>query len=116
MSAENSYLDRLVVDAKLKIGIVASYLSNFRLTILLILTIIVGGTISYFNIPQRLNPQINIPIVSIVTILPGASPQDIESLITIPVEDSISTIDRIDTITSTSRETVFLSVFMLPAG
>lgn len=116
MSAENSYLDRLVVDAKLKIGIVASYLSNFRLTILLILTIIVGGTISYFNIPQRLNPQINIPIVSIVTILPGASPQDIESLITIPVEDSISTIDRIDTITSTSRENMSIVTVQFTSG
>ncbi len=106
MSSEKSYLDRLIFDVKLKSGIVASYLNNFRLTMLLLLTILIGGIVSYFNIPQRLNPQINIPIVSITTILPGASPQDVESLLTIPLEDAISSVANIDTLTSSSRENV----------
>jgi multidrug efflux pump subunit AcrB len=106
MSQEISYIERLKFDAKLNFGLVASYLKNFRLAILLILVIFIGGIVSYFNIPQRLNPEIKIPIVSISTILPGASPQDVESLVTIPIEDQISSVIGVDTLTSSSTENV----------
>lgn len=104
MSNEQSYLDRLKFTPNLRNGVISSYLNNFRLTILLLLAILIGGIVNYFNIPQRLNPEIKIPIVSVVTILPGASPQDVESLITIPLEDQISSLNGVDTLSSSSQE------------
>ena len=52
---------------------------------------------------QFLPPQINIPIVIVSTLLPGASPQDVESLLTIPIEDSLDGIQGIKTMTSSSQ-------------
>lgn len=106
MSSEKSYLEKLKFDPELKKGPVSSYLSNFRLTFLLIIGILIAGMFSYFNLPQRLNPQINIPIVIVTTILPGASPQDVESLVTVPIEDQLAGVTGIDSITSSTRENV----------
>lgn len=106
MSDQNLYLNRLSFPPKLNIGVVASYLKNFRLTLLLLIAILIGGIVSFFNLPQRLNPPINIPIVTVSTVLAGASPQDIETLLTIPLEDQINTVKGVDTITSTSQDNI----------
>ena len=106
MSSEQSYLEKLRFDPELKKGPVAAYLRNFRLTLLLVIGILVAGIFSYLNLPQRLNPQINIPIVIISTVLPGASPQDVESLVTVPIEDQIAGVAGVDSITSQTRENI----------
>ncbi len=108
MSDQNLYLNRLSFPSRLNTGVVASYLRNFRLTLLLLIFILIGGIVSFFNLPQRLNPPINIPIVTVATVLPGASPQDIETLLTIPLEDQINTVKGVDTITSTSQDNMSL--------
>lgn len=101
-----SYLSRLQFDPSLLIGPIASYLKNFRITILLFLSIAFLGMISYLNLPKRLNPEVKIPIVTVVTILPGAGPEDVESLITIPLENSLQSLKGLDTITSSSQDNV----------
>jgi len=85
---------------------VAKYIVNIRIVFLLILAIFMIGVIGYASLPKRLNPEIKIPIVTVVTALPGASPSDIESLITIPIENAIKSVKGIDVMTSVSRENV----------
>lgn len=99
-----SYFDRLVFDSRLLYGPIAAWVSNVRLVILLVIAILFLGTISFLNIPRRLNPEIKIPIVTVVTVLPGASPEDIESLVTIPLETDINSIGGIDNMTSVSEQ------------
>lgn len=101
-----SYLKHLVFDNKLANSLQAKYLRNPRLLVLLLLIIITLGTYSYMNIPRRLNPEIRIPLVIISTVLPGASPTDVESLVTKPIEDSLGGVQNIKTFTSTSRDSV----------
>lgn len=103
---EQSYLSRLTFDPHLLKGPVASYLKNIRLTILLVASIVFLGVVSFFNLPRRLNPEVNIPIVTVVTVLPGAGPEDVESLVTIPLENAIQSLGGIDRIQSTSRDNV----------
>ncbi len=105
-SSEHSYLERLKFDPKLLLSPVAKYLSNIRLVVLLVLTICLLGAFSYFNLPKRLNPEVEIPIVNVVTVLPGASPEDVESLITIPLENELKGAEGLDQITSISNENV----------
>src|SRR3989344_3433889 len=102
MKEKRSYLERLKFDPALLKTAIAKYLTNFRYVLLLIIAIIAAGSFSYFSLPRRLNPEVKIPIVSVSTTLPGASPQDIESLVTIPIEDQIAGLENVDTITSTS--------------
>ncbi len=103
---ETTYLKRLKFDPNLFRGWVAKYLSNPRLILLIIFTIITLGVYSYITLPRSLNPEIKIPIVVVSTVLLGAGPKDVESLVTIPLEDSVQGIENIKTITSSSQDSV----------
>ena len=101
-----SYLKQLKFDPKLERSLVAKYLTNPRLLILVLTAVIGIGLTSYFGLPRRLNPEIKIPIVLVSAVLPGAGPQDVESLVTIPLEDAVSGLERVKTVTSSSRDSV----------
>ncbi len=104
--ADTSYLHNLKFDQKLKNSFVAKYILNQRLVLLVTLTIIGIGFYSFFNLPKTLNPEIKIPIVIVSTVLPGAGPKDVESLVTIPIEDGVSSVARVKTVTSSSQDSV----------
>lgn len=106
MTEITSYLKNLKFDPKLLSSTFGKYLQNVRLVILLVLLLVVVGVVSYTSLPRVLNPSIKIPIVSVSTSLPGASPQDVESLLTIPVEDSLGSLQKVQTMTSSSRDSV----------
>lgn len=113
---ESIYLRELTFDEKLKNSFIAKYLTNFRYVFLLIIIITVVGLFSYINLPRRLNPQIKIPIVSVSTVLQGASPADVESLLTAPIEDSLSSVANVNTITSISQENVSIVTMEFNSG
>ena len=106
LSESVSYLNSLSFDNRLLSSIQARYISQVRFVILLIASIILLGIVSFTQLPRRLNPEIKIPIVTVITALPGGTPEDIESLITIPLEDELNNIKGTDTLTSVSSENV----------
>ncbi|NQV72640.1 efflux RND transporter permease subunit, partial [bacterium] len=80
---------------------------NYRTTILVLtLVLTLGGIYSYVTIPKEANPSIEIPNIVVTTIYPGASPDDVESLITQELESEIQSINGIKAIRSTSTEGV----------
>lgn len=101
-----SYLRQLKFDPNLYRAFHAKFITNIRLVILLIISIIVLGAFSFLQIPRRVNPELKIPIVIVSTVLPGAAPSDVETLLTIPLEDKLKNLDGLDTITSTSMDGV----------
>ena len=60
--------------------------------------IIVAGIMAFRNISKEEFPEISLNGLSIVTAYPGVSPEEIEELITKPIEEEISDIDDIDNI------------------
>ncbi len=104
MDTASTYLNKLKFDPRLLAGWVAGYLTNLRFLALIVLGIIAFGAQAYFALPRTLNPEIKIPIVIVSTVLPGANPADIESLVTVPIEDVVRGVDGVKTVTSTSRE------------
>ncbi|NTU73289.1 efflux RND transporter permease subunit [Candidatus Roizmanbacteria bacterium] len=116
MSEVHSYFEKLSITEKLRHSLVAKYLKQVRFMILLVLGIIIVGLASYFSIPRVLNPNIKIPIVIVSTVLPGAGPKDVESLVTIPLEDSLSGIARITKTTSTSTDSFSSIVIQFETG
>jgi multidrug efflux pump len=101
-----SYFERLTFDAKLKGDAIWNYISNMRIVTLSVIAILFLGIVSYLSIPRRLNPEIKISIVTVVTVLPGASPADVESLVTIPLETGLQNIAGIDVLSSSSQSNV----------
>ncbi|MGE7977918.1 efflux RND transporter permease subunit [Psychrobacillus sp. NPDC093200] len=72
-------------------------------TVIMFLVIILGG-VSFFKIPITLIPELNPPIAVVVTNYPGASPVEVDEKITKPLETSLSTLQGIKSINSTSQE------------
>ncbi len=116
MTELTSYLKQLKFDPKLKEGFFAKYLQNTRLVLLVLLLVCFIGAFSYVNLPRVLNPQINIPIVTVATALPGASPQDVESLVTVPIEDSVDSIEKVKTVTSSSQDSISVVTLEFESG
>lgn len=87
---------------------------------LLICTIFVGlvlfGIISYTNLNYNLLPSFDTGNLSIQTVLPGASPQEIETKVTKLIEESVSTVEGIDIITSSSLQNISVIQITLKAG
>lgn len=70
-------------------------------TVLLLL-----GLYSYTTLQYELLPKMNIPFVTVITAYPGAAPEEVEATVTKPIEDAVSGIDKIASITATSQEGV----------
>jgi len=83
----------------------SSFSINNRISVLVLLTLVaVMGIVSYLTIPKESFPSINVPNIFVVTIYPGVSPEDMESLITRKLEDELSDISDVKEMTSTSSE------------
>lgn len=82
-----------------------SYVVRHRAPVLLVLLCIaIFGWLSYAQLPREAAPDVKIPFVTITTPYPGVSPRDIETLVTIPLENELSGIKDIKAITSVSAE------------
>ncbi|MEQ8579022.1 MAG: efflux RND transporter permease subunit [Balneola sp.] len=78
---------------------------NNRISVLVLLVLIaIMGIVSYLTIPKESFPSINIPNIFVVTVYPGVSPEDMESLVTRKLEDELSNISDIKNMTSSSAE------------
>jgi multidrug efflux pump subunit AcrB len=73
---------------------------------LLVVLTIIGGVVSYRQMPKDEMPDVAVDAVIVTTILPGASPKETEQILTIPLEEQIAKIDDIDEMNSTSMEGV----------
>ncbi len=60
------------------------------------------GIFSYNNLPKENFPEIVVPTIYVSTIYPGASPTDIENLVSKPIEKEIKSISGVKKLTSTS--------------
>ncbi|MEK6814627.1 MAG: efflux RND transporter permease subunit [Nitrospirota bacterium] len=64
------------------------------------------GVMAYKDLGVDLFPKVDFPNVSIITTLEGASPEEIETRITKPIEEAVNTIAGIDELRSVSLEGV----------
>ncbi|MCB9344208.1 MAG: efflux RND transporter permease subunit [Lewinellaceae bacterium] len=62
------------------------------------------GVASYLSLPIELVPKFSPPVVTIVTIYPGASPSEVENAVGKPIENAISSLEGIDQIQAGSQE------------
>jgi len=81
-------------------------LTNHPLVNILFSVVIIMGALSYMQMPREQDPEINFNIVSINTVLPGASAADVEQLVTGPLEDALRNIADIRFISSKSRDNI----------
>lgn len=86
---------------------IASFCIKHKVTtIMAFIMIAIFGVTFYSNLKLSLLPNMEYPAAVVMSTYVGASPEDIEELVTRPLESSISTLAGVDSIQSTSSENV----------
>ncbi len=73
---------------------------------MLIMMLVVLGLDSYRKLGVDFFPKIDFPFVSVITVLPGASPEEVESQVSKKIEEAVNTVSGIDELSSISSEGV----------
>jgi multidrug efflux pump subunit AcrB len=80
------------------------FLDRKQFSYVLIAALVIAGSYALLEIPKENTPSIVIPDGIVTVALPGASAEDMETLVTDQLEDQISGLDNLDTVTSNSSE------------
>lgn len=85
-------------------------------TIMITLMVFIAGIVSYFNLDQALMPDMDLPIAVVSTTYVGASPSEIEELVSKPLEEGLGSIANVDTITSYSATNISMVLLQFVDG
>ena len=85
-------------------GLTRTTLKRPVTTLIVVLCLIVFGVTSVTTNKLELMSEINMPMLIISAVYPGASPEDVEELVIKEIEDEVGTLSGVETITSTSSE------------
>lgn len=85
-------------------------INNRVAVVVLAIILSLGGALAYQSIPKESMPQIEFATIIVSTVYPGASPNDIESIITQEIEREVQSISGIDKLTSMSTEGVSMVI------
>ncbi len=69
-----------------------------------VIIVIILGVVSFTNMTPDLLPNMDFPYVVVMTTYPGASPEEVETTVTKPMEQSMATLEKIEDVSSTSAE------------
>src|SRR5689334_17973977 len=72
------------------------------LVLMLVVLLVIGGSVSFERMPVDAYPDLSPPMVEIITQWPGHSAEEVERLITVPIEREMNGIPREDNIRSIS--------------
>ena len=85
-------------------GLTKAVLKRPVTAVLVVLCLIVFGISSLTSSKLELTPEMEMPMMVISAVYPGASPDDVNELVTQPIEDAIGTLSGIKSVTSSSSE------------
>lgn len=84
-----------------------------KVTIFLAVMAAIFGLYSYYSVPKQENPDTSSPVALITTIYPGASPEEVEKLVTNKIEDAASEIEGFESVTSQSKNSASVVIVNL---
>ncbi len=82
---------------------------------MIVLSLVVVGAASYFKLGVDRFPSVDLPTVAVRTNLPGASPEEMETLVSQRIEEVVNTVDGIDNLRSVSVQgnSIVIATFLL---
>jgi HAE1 family hydrophobic/amphiphilic exporter-1 len=88
------------------VDIIKLFIRRPIFTSMLMVAVVVFGLFSFPKIGVDLLPNVDVPIVTVTTVLPGADPETIEKNVTEPLEEVLNTVPGLDTLNSVNVENV----------
>ena len=85
---------------------IKTFITRPVFTGMLIFAVLVFGIVAYPKIGVDQYPEVEFPIVTVLTVLPGADPETIEETVTKPLEEALNTLPGLDTLRSVNVENV----------
>ncbi|HTU51999.1 MAG TPA: efflux RND transporter permease subunit [Acidobacteriaceae bacterium] len=97
-------------------GLLARMFLNSKLTPLFIVTSLVLGLFAVLAIPREEDPQIQVPMLDVMTAMPGASPAEVEQRVTNPIENLMHEISGVEYVYSISSPGQSLVIVRFKVG
>ncbi|PYE56682.1 efflux RND transporter permease subunit [Deinococcus yavapaiensis] len=97
-------------------GLIRFSLQNRAILILASLLLVIAGMLTARSLRQELLPNIDFPVVTVITPYPLASPEVVEAQVTRPIENVLSNLEGLDSYTSTSSDNVSVVVLQFDFG
>ncbi|WP_026889025.1 efflux RND transporter permease subunit [Clostridium beijerinckii] len=94
-------------------GSINAAIKNKKIVLFLVFVAILSGLACYYYIPKQESPDVSSPAAMITTIYPGASPKDVENLVTKKIEDKVEEIDGYDYAESYSQNSASIVIVYL---
>jgi HAE1 family hydrophobic/amphiphilic exporter-1 len=83
-------------------GKIASvFIDRFKVVYLIILTVLLLGIMTYSQLPKETVPDISLSYIYVQVPYPGAAVTDIDSMISEPIEDKLSSLSNVESVTAT---------------
>ncbi|MFP4489689.1 MAG: efflux RND transporter permease subunit, partial [Bacteroidales bacterium] len=79
-------------------------IDNSSFTWMLFIFLAAAGIRSLIVMPRTENPEINVPGTSIVVVMPGSNPVEMEKLVAMPVEEALNELEKIKKISTSVRD------------
>ncbi|MGE0789498.1 MAG: efflux RND transporter permease subunit [Sandaracinaceae bacterium] len=73
-------------------------------TSMIYLCLVGFGLYSLYNLPLNRLPEVDLPVIAVITTYVGASPEDTETLLTEPIERAVASVENVESVRSTSRQ------------
>lgn len=70
--------------------------------VMMTLVVFLGGTLAYNNLELAMTPNIDLPVALVMCTYTGTAPEEMEDLVTEPIEETLATLTGVDTITSST--------------
>ena len=79
-------------------------------TILSVILVLILGVFAYGKLQVELFPEIDFPLVTVITFYPSANPEAVARDVSIPIENSISGVEGLENVQSVSSENLSLRI------
>jgi len=95
---------------------IKTFISRPVFTVMFIMVLVVFGVVAYPRLGMDLYPEVEYPYVNVTVRYTGASPEEMEAQVTRTIEDAVSAVSGIKTISSTVREGISQTVIEFELG
>lgn len=85
-------------------------------TTMMMVALMILGAVGFSRLGVDLFPDISFPILTVSTPYPGAGPEEVEQLVTRPIEDAVGSLAGVDSVRSFSREGISTVVISFKIG
>ncbi len=91
-------------------------LRNKSIVMLVAMALFLSGLVSWGSLHQELLPEIELPFVTVIAAQPGAGAEDVAQQVTVPVEQAIKSLPRLESLSSTSANSLSLVIAQFEYG